>query len=53
MYSNLRSCFRAAGFWLATYPASSYLIEHLPDASQESRQFLGELRTPLGFIRKT
>ena len=24
MYSSLRNCFRAAGFWLATYPASSY-----------------------------
>jgi hypothetical protein len=24
IYSSLRSCFRVAGFWLATYPASSY-----------------------------
>jgi hypothetical protein len=27
MYSSLRSRFRAVGFWLATYPASSYWLK--------------------------
>jgi len=48
----LRNLFRAAGLWLATYPASSYWLKTCQMAARNRGQFPGELGVTLCFVGK-